>query len=162
MGSRPRSKPCVGNFADDSWMASKKKLPPYKQNLDRAEALLDEAGWTDHDGDGVRDKEINGRLVPFEFTMLVSQQPHRIKICTLLKENLDQIGIRMNVRPLEATVLQQLTQDQKFQAYFGGPAPVGRLLSAGYHWARPARPAALPEPCDRLVANRSVPRIVYW
>jgi peptide/nickel transport system substrate-binding protein len=113
-------KPCVGNFADDSWMASKKKLPPYKQNLDRAEALLDEAGWIDHDGDGFRDKEINGRLVPFEFTMLVSQQPHRIKICTLLKENLDQIGIRMNVRPLEATVLQQLTQDRKFQAYFGG------------------------------------------
>ena len=30
--------------------------------------VLDEAGWTDHDNDGVRDKEINGRLVPFEFT----------------------------------------------------------------------------------------------
>ena len=113
-------KPCAGPFAQDSWMAAGTKVEPCKQDLDRAEALLDEAGWIDSDNDGVRDKEIDGKLVPFEFSMLVNQQPHRIKICTLLKENLDQIGIRMNVRPLEATVLQQLTQDRKFQAYFGG------------------------------------------
>ena len=113
-------KPCVGNFPEGSWMASKKKLAPYKQDLDRAEALLDEAGWIDHDNDGVRDKEIDGRLVPFEFSMLVNNQPLRVKIATLLKENLDQVGVRLNVRPLEATVLQQLTQDKKFQAYFGG------------------------------------------
>ena len=112
--------PCTGVFAPGSWMASRKKLAPYRQDLDRAEALLDEAGWVDHDNDGVRDREIDGRLVPFEFSMLVSQQPHRIKICTLLKENLEQVGVRMNVRPLETTVLQQLTQEKKFQAFFGG------------------------------------------
>ncbi|MEI7780717.1 MAG: peptide-binding protein [Planctomycetota bacterium] len=112
--------PAVGTFHQSSWMAPKKKLEPYKQDLDKAEALLDEAGWTDHDNDGVRDKEINGRLVPFEFSMLVNQQPLRVAICTLLKENLDQIGVRMNVRPTESTVLQQLTQEKKFQAYLGG------------------------------------------
>ena len=113
-------KPAAGNFADDSWMAPKKKLQPYKQDLDKAEALLDEAGWIDHDNDGIRDKEINGRLVPFEFSMLVNQQPLRIAICTLLKESLEQVGVRMNVRPTEATVIQDLTQKKKFQAYFGG------------------------------------------
>ncbi|NBX28925.1 peptide ABC transporter substrate-binding protein [bacterium] len=112
--------PCAGPFAADSWMAAGVKLEPAKQDLDTAEALLDEAGWIDRDNDGIRDKEIDGKLVPFEFSLLVNQQPHRIKICTLLKENLDQIGIRMSVRPLEATVLQQLTQEKKFQAYFGG------------------------------------------
>ncbi len=112
--------PCAGNFHHTSWMASKKKLEPYRQDLDKAEALLDEAGWIDHDNDGVRDKEINGRLEPFEFTILVNQQPFRIAICTLLKENLDQIGVRVNVRPVESTVLQDLTLNRKFQAYFGG------------------------------------------
>ena len=34
---------------------------PIKQDLDKAEDLLDEAGWVDHDGDGIRDKEINGK-----------------------------------------------------------------------------------------------------
>ncbi|MEO1992953.1 MAG: peptide-binding protein [Pirellulales bacterium] len=113
-------KPCTGNFPEDSWMAPKKKLEPYKQDLDTAEALLDEAGWIDHDNDGVRDKDINGRSVPFEFSILVNQQPLRIAICVLLKDCLDRIGIRMNVKPVESTVLQDLTLKKKFQAYFGG------------------------------------------
>jgi peptide/nickel transport system substrate-binding protein len=113
-------KPAAGNFPDDSWMAPKKKPQPYKQDLDKAEALLDEAGWIDHDNDGIRDKEIDGRFVPFEFSMLVNQQPLRIAICTLLKESLEQVGVRMNVRPTESTVIQDLTQQKKFQAYLGG------------------------------------------
>ena len=112
--------PAAGNFHDTSWMAPKKKLVPAKQDLDKAEALLDEAGWVDHDNDGVRDKEVNGRLVPFEFSILVNQQPLRVAICTLLQQNLEQVGVRLNVRPMESTVLQQLTQERKFEAYFGG------------------------------------------
>jgi len=52
--------------------------------------------------------------------VLTSNQPIRIKICTLLKESLDQIGVRVNVRPLESTVIQELTLKRNFQAYFGG------------------------------------------
>ncbi len=112
--------PCAGNFPTDSWMAGPKRLQPYKQDLDKAEALLDEAGWIDHDNDGIRDKEIDGRLVPFEFTMLVNQQPFRIALCTLLKENLDQIGVIVNVRPVEVTALQDMMQKKNFQACISG------------------------------------------
>jgi peptide/nickel transport system substrate-binding protein len=108
--------PCAGNFPEGAWMASKKKLEPYKQDLDKAEALLDEAGWVDHDNDGIRDKEIDGRLVPFEFSVVVNQQPLRIALCTLLKENLGQIGVVVNVRPVEATALQDMMQRRDFQA----------------------------------------------
>jgi peptide/nickel transport system substrate-binding protein len=115
-------KPCTGPFPEGSWWgaANRKKLQPVKQDLDKAEALLDEAGWVDSDNDGVRDKRIDGRLVPFEFSILTTNQPLRVKICTLLKESLDQIGVRVNVRPLESTVVQELTLKKKFQAYFGG------------------------------------------
>ena len=112
--------PSTGIFPPGAWMASRKKLEPYRQNLDKAEALLDDAGWIDHDGDGIRDKQIDGRLVPFEFTVLVSQQPFRIALCTLLKENLEQIGVTVNVRPLEVTALQDLTQKRNFQACLSG------------------------------------------
>jgi len=108
--------PCAGPFPPDSWMAPARKSQPYKQDLDKAEALLDEAGWIDRDNDGIRDKEIGGRLVPFEFTMLVNQQPFRIAICTLLKENLEQIGVIVNVRPVEVTTLQDMMQKRNFQA----------------------------------------------
>lgn len=112
--------PCTGNFHETSWMAPRKKTPPYRQDLDKAETLLDEAGWIDHDNDGFRDKELDGKLVPLEFDMLTNQQPLRIAICTLLQENLSQVGVRVNVRPMESTVLQQLTLERKFEAYFGG------------------------------------------
>jgi peptide/nickel transport system substrate-binding protein len=112
--------PATGVFHKTSWMATRKKLEPYRQDLDAAENLLDEAGWIDHDNDGIRDKEINGRFVPFEFSILTSNQPLRVAICTLLQESLDRIGVRVNVRPVESTVLQQFTLEHKFEAYFGG------------------------------------------
>ena len=112
--------PATGSFHKTAWMATKKKVDPYRQDLDAAENLLDEAGWIDNDNDGIRDKEINGRFVPFEFSILTSNQPLRVAICTLLQESLDRIGVRVNVRPVEATVLQQFTLERKFEAYFGG------------------------------------------
>ncbi len=112
--------PCTGNFHPTAWMSSKKPTEPYRQDLDRAEALLDEAGWVDHDNDGIRDREIDGTSVPFEFTVLCSQQPIALEICTLLQQSLDQIGVRVNVRPLEYTVLQQLELERDFDAAFGG------------------------------------------
>ncbi len=112
--------PCNGIWHRTAWMAPKKPLPFYKQDLDKAEKLLDEAGWQDHDGDGVRDKMVDGRLVPFEFSILCPNIAERIAACTLLKENLDQIGIVCNVRPIEFTVLQEKTRQHEFQAEFGG------------------------------------------
>ena len=82
--------------------------------------MLDEAGWVDSDGDGIRDKEIGGKLVPFEFSMLVSSKPDRIEICNLMRENLEAIGIICNVSPLEAAVLQERMFNKQFQAAFSG------------------------------------------
>lgn len=109
----------LGVFHPDGWMASK-NIEPYKQDLDRAEKLLDEAGWTDSDGDGIRDKMVNGRLIPFEFNLISYQTPNAIKACTLLKENLDQIGVICNVKPTEFTVKADLAIKHKFQALMGG------------------------------------------
>ena len=112
--------PATGIFHPTSRMYPKKEIRPYKQDLDRAEQLLDEAGWADSDGDGIRDKTIGGRTVKFEFSILVPNIQDRVQICTLLKENLDRIGVVCHVRPLEFTVLQEKTQKHEFQAAFGG------------------------------------------
>jgi peptide/nickel transport system substrate-binding protein len=109
-----------GIFHPASWMAPKKPLPFYKQDLDKAEQLLDDAGWQDHDNDGIRDKKIDGKFVKFEFSVLCPTIPERIKLCTLLKENLAQIGVSCNVRPLEPTVMQDKLLKHEFQAAFGG------------------------------------------
>jgi peptide/nickel transport system substrate-binding protein len=112
--------PANGIFHPTSRWAPKNPPLPYKQDQDKAEKLLDEAGWMDSDGDGIRDKLINGRLRPFEFSILTSNRTDRVAICNLLRQNLAEIGIICHVRPLDFTVLQEKTLQGHFHAYFGG------------------------------------------
>jgi peptide/nickel transport system substrate-binding protein len=113
--------PCAGTFHPSSWYFPKKDGPkPYQQDLDKAEDLLDAAGWKDTDGDGIRDKEINGRRVPFVFSMLTFQTETALQAATLMKECLAKIGITCNVKPTEFTVLYDSLQHHKFDASFAG------------------------------------------
>jgi peptide/nickel transport system substrate-binding protein len=82
--------------------------------------LLDEAGWVDSDADGIRDKEINGRVVPFEFSLLVSNKPDRIAICNLFRENLESIGVICHIAPLEAAVFQERVFNKNYEAEMSG------------------------------------------
>lgn len=112
--------PAMGPFHPSAWMAPKAGLKPYKQDLDKAEDLLDQAGWEDSDGDGIRDKVVGGKKINFEFTLLCSTTPNSLKVSELLKQNLDQIGVICNVKPTEFTVMQQLEIEHKFHAAMGG------------------------------------------
>lgn len=71
-----------------------------------AARLLDEAGWKDSNGDGVRDK----LGVPFKFTFL--SNPHSVKLgklLPLLQEEFRKVGIALEVEKVEAsTYLRRL------------------------------------------------------
>jgi peptide/nickel transport system substrate-binding protein len=111
--------PSRGLFHPTSPMFPEDGPLPLKQDLDKAEDLLDDAGWTDTDGDGIRDKVINGRRIPFRFTLMCHQVAMLVRLNTLVKESLDKIGIDCIVKPTEFTVAVQATRDKKFQAYQG-------------------------------------------
>ncbi|QDT70532.1 Oligopeptide-binding protein AppA precursor [Planctomycetes bacterium MalM25] len=111
---------CRGPFHPTSWMYPEKAPELVEQDLDKAQDLLSQAGWEDTDGDGVLDKEINGRRVPFEFTLTTYQSETGISTATLMKESLDQLGIVCNVKPTEFTVLVQKSRDHDFQGLMGG------------------------------------------
>jgi peptide/nickel transport system substrate-binding protein len=112
--------PCTGPYHPTSKWAPKPAPKPYKQDLDRAEELLDEAGWGDSNNDGIRDKMINGKRVDFDFTILTSNIPDRVKIAQLLAESLDRIGIKCRVSTLEFAALVDKLHKKDFQAAFGG------------------------------------------
>jgi peptide/nickel transport system substrate-binding protein len=109
-----------GPYHPTSWIFPKPDPKPFFQDFERAEKLLAEAGWTDTDGDGVLDKLIDGKRVPFEFTMLTFQTEMGVTAATLMKLSLDQIGIICHVKPTEFTVLTHSQQKHRFQAAFGG------------------------------------------
>ncbi len=111
---------CSGVFHPTAKWAPRPAPALFVQDLDKAEALLDEAGWNDSDGDGIRDKVIDGKKVDFRFSMLTVNKQDRVDICTLMRECLDQIGIKCDVKPLEFPVVIDNLQNKKFQAAFGG------------------------------------------
>lgn len=84
------------------------KAVPY--DPEQAKKLLDEVGWIDHDGDGIRDKD--GK--PFKFEMLIANASRTAEmISTSFLEDLKRVGISMEIRSLEwATMLQSVDQRQ--------------------------------------------------
>jgi peptide/nickel transport system substrate-binding protein len=82
-----------------------------------AKRLLDEAGWVDHDGDGIRDKLVDGQPVKFSFTyMHPSGSSTGARIAVLLQEQLKRVGIEMNIQNLEWATFTQRLENAEFDA----------------------------------------------
>jgi len=97
-----------------------KTIEPWPYDPEAARRLLDEAGWADHDGDGIRDKLVDGKRVKFEFEFLASGTTS--DIATILKEELRKVGIKMSVRHLEWAVYLTHLFERTFDATSVGDA----------------------------------------
>ena len=111
----------------------------------RANALLDSAGWRDSDGDGVRDR--NGRA--FRFTAIVQPDQSFARAAVFIQAQLRAIGVNMEITTLDARVASERVGNGTFDAavwivnnrtagdgghrdYFGSNSRIG------YHNARAA------------------------
>jgi len=72
-------------------------LTPRTFDLDKAKALLDEAGWQDTDGDGVRDKIVNGNQEELIIDFYMSGSSLTTTIALLLQDAAKQVGYEINV-----------------------------------------------------------------
>ncbi len=85
---------------------------------EEAAALLDEAGWVDSDGDGVRDRD----GVPFSFELLATPRRDRAAIQTLVQASLAEVGIEAEplVREQGALIPLVIGADRRFDAVIIG------------------------------------------
>jgi peptide/nickel transport system substrate-binding protein len=92
-------------------------IPPHPYDPEEAKRLLENAGWTDRDGDGVRER--GGR--PFEFE-LVTNLGNRLRedALVVIQSDLAEVGVRVVPRVREWTVLLEETQTKRFEAVLGG------------------------------------------
>jgi peptide/nickel transport system substrate-binding protein len=93
---------------------------------DAATRSLDSLGWKDSNNDGVRDK--NG--VPLEFTLTVpGPSKARNTMATAIQEQLRQIGVKVDIEPLDFAAFINKENTRSFDAVFGGwhvePSPGG-------------------------------------
>ena len=72
----------------------------YKYDLDAAKALLDQAGWTDSNGNGTRDKTGVEMNVLFQ----TSVNPLRQKTQEVVKQSLQSIGVGVELKSTDASI----------------------------------------------------------
>ncbi len=90
-----------------------KALPPWPYDPERAKKLLDEAGWRDADGDGIREK--SGRKLAFTI-LQVANHPTQQKMLPLLKESFAAAGIDMQIQTVEWSVYVRKLDERAFDA----------------------------------------------
>ncbi len=95
-----------------------KGLRPRPYDVEKARQLLADAGWEDHDGDGVLDK--NGQ--PFRFTVLTNNgNKQRADAATIMQQRLKRIGIDIRVRLVEwSAFIENFINKRNFDAVILG------------------------------------------
>jgi len=94
-----------------------KSLEPYAFDLERSKQLLEEAGWTDSDGNGIRDKEVDGSRIDFKFNLMIYGSSKEYKtIGDIFKEDLAKVGIKLNIQPMEWSNLLKKVNAREFDA----------------------------------------------
>lgn len=88
--------------------------PEYSYDPDKAGALLEEAGWTDTDGDGIRDK--NGEKMSYVLSLGSSE----VRIGELIKERLSEVGIDVQVKALESKSRDTNLKNGDFELLISG------------------------------------------
>jgi peptide/nickel transport system substrate-binding protein len=92
-------------------------IKPWPYDPEKAKRLLNEAGWIDSDGDGIRER--NGIPLRFKF-MYSSASTLYVRLVKLLKDEAAKIGVDVVPDPYEWSVLIPRLADRKFEAMVMG------------------------------------------
>ena len=95
----------------------------YDFALEHANNILEEAGWTEQDEDGIREKEINDELTKLEISLVASDWPEIEQTAQLIKEQWEKVGGRVNLEVIDSAVLQEdYLRPRQYEAILFGQA----------------------------------------
>lgn len=138
--------PAAGSIAPVSW-AYNKNVKPYPFDLDKANKLMDEAGWK-RDKDGIREKD--GK--PFHVTISTNaENATRVQIEQVLKEEWKKIGVDLEIKNYDGTTLfGDILENIKFDLIlFAWVSPAGPDEWTLYHSSQ------IPSPQNQVGQNYS-------
>ena len=100
-------------FVPSSSWAYVKDVSRYTFSAEDASALLDQADWKDHDGDGIRDK--GGQKLAF--TISTSDEPARTAAATEIQRDLNAVGMGITVKSMPfGQLVDSVARQRSFDA----------------------------------------------
>ncbi|HEY5674554.1 MAG TPA: peptide-binding protein [Malonomonas sp.] len=114
----------TGPYKPDTWVYNP-QVARYAYNPEKSRQLLQQAGWIDTDGDGIREKD--GK--PLAFTIVTNQgNDLRAKTGEIIQRRFREVGVDVQLRIIEwATFLKEFINPGNFDAtilgWTGGPEP---------------------------------------
>jgi len=108
--------PNPGPFTPGS-SAFDKGIEPIAYDLEAARKLLSEAGWQDLNRDGVREKTIDGVVIPAQFELMIYSDSASFRtVAEIVKENARKIGVNVLVSPTKWALFLQKLNNHEFDA----------------------------------------------
>ncbi len=141
---------CLGTVGPNTGAWVNADIEPLPYDAEAAKALLDEAGWTDSDGDGVRDQDGEKMTV----TVIIQNGIVKSeKVAIRVQAQLAAVGVDLQIQALEPNLFSSRARAHDFQAIlwgFGNNPKVDPTIqwhSTGqYNWMGYANPEV-----DRLL-----------
>jgi peptide/nickel transport system substrate-binding protein len=95
-------------------------IAPLPYDLGESKRLLEEAGWTDSDGDGIRDRLIDGKKQDLSFTLLAyGGSTEWDALVGIYREALLSVGVKMTPNAVEWSTMLKKLDEREFDAYTG-------------------------------------------
>lgn len=109
--------PSTGPYVPNTWPYNG-DVKKYEYNPQKAVSLLNEAGWSDSNGDGIIDK----KGIPFEFTIITNMgNSLRQRTATIIQWRLKKVGIKAHIRAIEwSTFINEFIDKRRFEAVILG------------------------------------------
>jgi len=104
-------------FVPPSSWAYTKDIERYRYSAVDARAMLDKAGWIDHDGDGIRDRD----GIALQFSISTSDEPARVAAAQQIAADLAAVGLRVDVKAVPfGELVDRVARQRTFDALLVG------------------------------------------
>ena len=101
--------------------ANNPNIQPWPFNPREASQLLEQEGWFDRDGSGIRSKKIGSEIIPFSFTLVYYVKNVTSKaIADYIAGALKNVGIRVELKGVDVADLSKVFEDKDFDALILG------------------------------------------
>lgn len=122
-----------GTFFQSS-PANNPAIVPWPFDPQKAKHLLEEEGWFDREGSGIRSKKVGDEVIPFAFTLTYFVKNTTSKaIAEYIAGALKQVGIEVSLNGVDQADISKVFEDKEFDALLlawalGGPPEDPRQL----------------------------------